>query len=162
VVPDFRSAGTTREQQERAARARHPGNEPTFPPTSSDVEEPRRSMRILPWWRRFWAWVIDFHTIVSKMAAIAVASVAAHVWIQGLVTRSEVHAEVKKAVIEALLEVNTDLATMKVRTGDDFPGWRDKVDDRLPKVEERASQAERMGQKANDRIDTYIDKKGGH
>jgi hypothetical protein len=116
---------------------------------------------MLPWWRRLSAWVTDFHSIVSKVAAIAVATVAIHVWIKGIVTRSELHAEVKQAVIEALLDVNTDLLIAKERAAG-IPAWRVQVDERLPKVEHQAAEAERIGQKANDRVDTYLDKKGGH
>lgn len=118
-------------------------------------------MRILPWWRRVAAWFSDFHHFVLAFAGIAATATAVNVWIHDIVRRGEVKDEVKKAVVEAMLEFNTDLAKMKQRTGDDFPPWRKAVDERLTKVEARSGFAEQLGQKANDRFDQYFAHRGG-
>jgi hypothetical protein len=120
---------------------------------------PRRSMRILPWWRRLSAWVQDFHKFVTALVSISAATVAAHVWIQGLVRRGEVKEEVKKAVIEAMLQVRGDLSDVKDRAGADLPQWRKRVDERLVSVEARADTGIKLADKANDRFDRYFERR---
>jgi hypothetical protein len=130
---------------------------PSWPPP--DDLQPRRSMRILPWWRRVSAWVQDFHKFVTVLLSVATATVAAHVWIQGLVRRGEVKDEVKAAVSEALREVHNDLTEVKDRTSADLPRWRGKVDERLSKVEDKTTDAIKLADKANDRFDRYFERR---
>jgi len=120
---------------------------------------PRRSMRVLPWWRRAWAWIGDFHKFVVTLISIAGTTIVVHVWLKGLVTRAElehsVEVAVEKAVRQALVDSRTDIEILKQRTGG-VPEWRADVTDRLLKVEGKAAAAEKQGEKNEDRIDRYI------
>jgi len=160
-MPDVRKPGTTKEQIDRDVRARHSAAEPSdFPSRQpTEVEEPERP-EFLPWWRRVGAWFADAHRVVGIVASLCTATIAAHLWIKGLVTRAEVHAEVRQAVREAMVDVAADLAKMKQRTGDDFPPWRKRVDERLADVEKLSGDALEKGKKANDRIDQYLAARG--
>lgn len=142
---------------DRSVRKRHQDAEPSdFPPPRSSVELPEKRPEFLPWWRRVSAWFAEAHRLVLTVSAICGATLAAHLWIKGLVTRAEVHEEVRQAAREAMIDVAADLATMKGRTGDDFPPWRRRVDERLVDVEKTAADGVKLGQKANDRFDHYL------
>ena len=96
---------------------------------------------------------------MTALVSISAATVAAHVWIQGLVRRGEVKEEVKKAVIEAMLQVRGDLSDVKDRAAADLPQWRKRVDERLVSVEARADTGIKLADKANDRFDRYFERR---
>jgi len=163
-MADFRKppGPIVKEQIERDVRARHSAFEPSdfpepraAPAPASQVEGPPERPEFLPWWRRVSTWFADAHRVVGIVATLCTATIAAHVWIKGLVTRAEVHEEVKQAVREAMVDVAADLAKMKDRTGDDFPPWRRRVDERLVDVEKAAAEGVKVGEKANKRIDDH-------
>jgi hypothetical protein len=127
------------------------------PPPDPDE---RRSLRaVMPWWRRLFAWLSDFHRFATTLIAVAGTTIAVHVWLKGLITRAEmdlaVEAAVTKATEKALLEVRGDLAIIKTNTGG-LPEWRGDTSKRVISLEEKVSSASKDAQKANDRLDTYL------
>lgn len=129
---------------------------------SPDPDE-RRSMRaIVPWWRRAWAWIADFHKFAVTLVTISGTTIGAHVWLKGLITRKEldvaVEAAVTKATKDALLEVRGDLAIIKTNTGG-IGEWRAETTAKIIKLDEHVSAATKDATKANDRIDIFLDKR---
>jgi hypothetical protein len=120
-----------------------------------DPEE-RRSLRaIVPWWRRFTAWLADFHKFVTTLVAVAGTTIAVHVWLKGLITRKELELAVDAAVTKSMAEVKGDLATIKTNTGG-LPDWRGETARRLGKAEDKLVEVEKQTDKNERRIDTYI------
>ena len=150
-----------RESIDRDVARRHPGAELTDPPPSE--EDPRQAKRdaraLLPWGRRFVAWVTDFHKFVTALLSISALTIGVHVWLKGLITRAElelaVEASVEKAVTKVLLDVRTDVANLKDATAG-LPQWRSGVDVTLGKIDTRITAVEHQGEKNENRLNTYL------
>lgn len=130
----------------------------SFPPPS-DSDDPElvpRHMRMLPWWRRFGAWLSDFHRFVLVVVSACGSTVVAHAWLKTIITKEELKGEVAAAVVVVMLSTRVDLETMKQRTGEDFPAWRQRIDARIAAAEKAAGEGVHLGEKANDRIDQYL------
>jgi hypothetical protein len=122
------------------------------PPDRDD----RRSMRaMVPRLRRAVAWIADFHKFVITLAGIATATVGAHVFLKGLITRKELDLAVESAVTKALADVRADLAIIKTNTGG-IPEWRGDMTTRVISLEQRISIAHKLAEKNESRIDTYL------
>ena len=110
---------------------------------------------MLPWWKRLGGFVAD----VKVFIGICVATLAAHAWIKGLITRAEldlaVKAEVATQVKEALREVRVDLDIIKTNTGG-IKEWRGATTEKLIGLERDSANAANEAKKANDRIDSYL------
>jgi hypothetical protein len=116
----------------------------------------RKSIRaMLPWWKRFGAFVAD----VKVFIGICAATLAAHAWIKGLVTRTEVDVAVEAAVIKATAQIRGDLETIKTNTGG-LPEWRGETSKKIVAIEKDVAAVTKDATKANDRIDAYLDKRG--
>lgn len=116
----------------------------------------------LPWWRRFVAWVSDFHKFVTALLAIAGLTIGIHVWLKGLITRREleiaVEASVEKAVKEALRETGAKITDLKDKIAGDppLPQWRGETTTKIGNLDERVNAAKAQGEKNERRIDSYI------
>jgi hypothetical protein len=122
--------------------------------------EARRSMRgMIPWWRRLAAWLGEFHKFVSTIVAIAAVTIAIHVWLKGLITRSEldlaVEAAVSKTTDRVLLDIRGDLAIIKTNTGG-LPEWRGVTTAKVSRLEDRTADALKLAEKNEGRIDIYL------
>lgn len=146
----------------RDVARRHPAAEPSDPPLSDDGD-PRQAKRearaLLPWGRRFIAWITDFHKFVTALVSIAAVTVAIHVWLKGLITRKEleiaVTAAVTTAVTQALLDMRTDVVKLK-----EDSAWMKDTAKGLPEwkvsIETRVAATEHQGEKNEKRIDAYL------
>jgi len=130
-----------------------------------DPRDRKVARAMVPWWRRLFAWVGDFHKFVITLLAISAGTTAVHVWLKGLITRAEldlaVDAAVQKATKDAFLEVRGDLAIIKTNTGG-LPLWRGETSAKVIALEKDVSAAGKDAQKANDRLDTYLVNARGH
>jgi len=150
-----------RESIDRDVARRHSAAESTDPPPSA--EETRQAKKearaLLPWGRRFVAWVTDFHKFVTALVAISAMTIGVHVWLKGLITRKEleiaVEAAVEKAATRALLDVRTDVTKLKDDTSG-LPTWRGDVTVTLSRIDTRLANAEHQGEKNEKRIDAYL------
>lgn len=116
----------------------------------------RKSMRgMLPWWRRLTAWLSDFHKFVTTLIAIAATTIAVHVWLKGLITRSELELAVDSAVTNAMAGVKGDVAIIKTNVGG-LPDWRAETTRRIGVVEVKLGTVEKQGDKTEHRLDTFI------
>lgn len=123
------------------------------PPPDPDERKSLRAMR--PWWKRLGAFVADVKVVIG----ICAATVAAHAWLRGLITRAELNVAVEAAVMKATAEMRADIDTIKKNTGG-LPDWRGETTTRVGKLEEKVGESTRLANKANDRIDAYLDKRG--
>jgi hypothetical protein len=127
------------------------------PPPDPDE---RRSVRaMVPWWRRLVAWAGDFHKFVVTGIAICGTTVVIHVWLKGLITRAEldvaVAASVTTATEKVLLEIRGDLAIIKMNTAG-LPDWRGSTTAKVIALEQQIAGAQRLAEKNENRIDTYL------
>jgi hypothetical protein len=153
-----------RDSIERDVAQRHSAAEPlTYPPPSVEVvRAERQSIRaMMPWWRRFVAWVSDFQKFVIALSSIAAATVGIHVWLKGLITRAElevaVEAAVEKAVIKTLLDVKTDVSDLKTNTSG-LPAWRKEATTKLDQHDTRIGVVEHQEENLQGRFDKYLRK----
>jgi hypothetical protein len=116
-----------------------------------------------PRWRRVLGWLADFHKFVITLASIAGTSVAIHVWLKGLITRAEldvaVEAAVTKATDKVLLDVRADLAIIKMNTGG-LKEWRGDTTTKVIALEQGLTIAQKLAEKNESRIDTYLAARG--
>jgi hypothetical protein len=163
------SKGPPRDSIDRNVAQRHSAAEPpTDPPPSFEVARAqvvraeRQSIRaMMPWWRRFVAWVGDFHKFVIALISIASATVAIHVWLKGLITRAElevaVEAATEKAVVKTLLDVKTDVSDLKTNTAG-LPAWRKEATTKLDQHDTRIGVVEHQEENLQGRFDKYLRK----
>jgi len=108
-----------------------------------------------PWYRRAWAFVTDAHKFLITFASICTATVAAHAWIAGLVTKKNVKDEVTTAVVAAMFEMRSDISDLKDRTAG-LPDWRRTTQETIVRHEERIEHTSKQEEKLEARFDWYL------
>ncbi len=105
-----------------------------------------------PWYKRAWSWIADAHKLVTIFAAICGASVAAHAYIAGLITKDNLKAEVTQAVAAAVLDTRARVTTLEDHTSG-LPEWRRDTSEKVVRQDERIRAVEKLSEKTEARLD---------
>jgi hypothetical protein len=113
------------------------------------------SRKAQPWYRRAWAWMVDAHKLVTFFTAVCAATIAAHAYIAGLITKDNLKSEVKQAVTEAMLDTRTRVIQLEDNTAE-LPQWRKATQEMITRHDERVRLIDARQEKLEARFDRYL------
>ncbi len=111
-----------------------------------------------PWYRRAWAWIADAHKLLTVFTAVCAATIAAHAYIAGLITKDNLEIAVTTAVTKAMLESRGDVSDLKDRTAG-IVDWRKATQESIVRHEERIHGLEKQQDTLTNRVDKYISRR---